>query len=42
MIPNFGIREGESVYDFDWYPLMNSQGKARVNCLCDLLSMMLS
>ncbi|KAG0761078.1 hypothetical protein G6F29_010857 [Rhizopus arrhizus] len=25
MIPNFGIREGESVYDFDWYPLMNSQ-----------------
>lgn len=26
MIPIFGIREGESVYDFDWYPLMNSQG----------------
>lgn len=26
MVPNFGIREGESVHDMDWYPMMNSQG----------------
>ncbi|CAO3678076.1 unnamed protein product [Rhizopus stolonifer] len=25
MVPNFGIREGESVHDMDWYPMMNSQ-----------------
>ena len=23
---NFGVREGETVYDFAWFPSMNSQG----------------
>lgn len=26
MSPTLGIREGESVYDFAWFPLMNAQG----------------
>lgn len=26
MVPVLGIREGESVYDFAWFPSMNSQG----------------
>lgn len=26
MIPALGIREGESVYDFAWFPSMNAQG----------------
>ncbi|KAI8647955.1 hypothetical protein BD408DRAFT_5138 [Parasitella parasitica] len=27
MTATLGIREGESVYDFAWFPLMNAQGK---------------
>lgn len=27
MEPTLGIREGESVYDFAWFPLMNAQGR---------------
>ena len=27
MAPNLGIREGEAVYDFAWFPTMNAQGK---------------
>lgn len=26
MVPTLGIREGESVYDFAWFPSMNAQG----------------
>jgi hypothetical protein len=27
MVPTLGIREGETVYDFAWFPSMNAQGK---------------
>jgi hypothetical protein len=29
-IPSLGVREGESIHDFSWFPLMNAQGKMGV------------
>lgn len=29
MIPTLGIRQGESIYDFTWFPSMNAQGKKK-------------
>lgn len=26
IVPTMGIREGETVYDFAWFPSMNAQG----------------